>query len=140
MSSFIAGIFFTSGMTIPAATTMLVALSRTQTIYLVAFFGALGALIGDFLIFRFIKDRIALYILEIVKHIRFKLPSLPLPKWAIKILLPIGGVLILASPLPDEIGLLLMGLTKTKSVYLFPLIFIVKFLGIMAIGTLSRAF
>jgi len=59
VGSFVAGIFFVSIFTAAPATVVLIELLRANTIIEVALFGGLGALIGDLIIFRFIKDAFA---------------------------------------------------------------------------------
>jgi hypothetical protein len=43
---------------------------------------------------------------------------------------PILGALIIASPLPDEFGLALLGLSRTRISILIPVSFIMNFLGV----------
>jgi hypothetical protein len=56
LGSVIAGIFFTSIFTIAIATAALAELSSANNPLMIAFFGALGALLGDSLIFYFFRD------------------------------------------------------------------------------------
>lgn len=129
IASFIAGIFFTSVFTIAPAAVALVSIVNVP-IVTVAFWGALGAMIGDLIMFFFIGDRFAEDLLDSIKpsvtrHIinSFHFGFL---KW----LSPILGALIIASPLPDEFGLALLGLSKTKLSVLIPVAFAMNFVGI----------
>ena len=74
-----------------------------------------GAMLGDLIIFFFIRDRFADDIIHSMKPSvsRHVLNSFHLGflKW----ISPILGALIIASPLPDEFGLTLLGLSKTRA-------------------------
>lgn len=135
--SFAAGFFFTSAFTIAPAAVVLAKLSATVSPFAVAFFGALGAMCGDLAIFLFIRDRLA----EDIKGFfrgraaRRFLNSFHLGFW--KWLAPLLGALIIASPLPDELGLSLLGLSRTRVAILLPLAFIMNFLGILAVAGIT---
>jgi len=77
----IAGIFFTYGFTAAPATIFLILLAQNENIILSAFIGGIGAMIGDYLIFKLIRhsfhDEIEkLRNEKIIKHINKKSPSL----------------------------------------------------------------
>ncbi len=139
IGSFVAGMFFTSVFTTVIATVVLAEIAQSNSIYLVAFLGALGALLGDWIIFRFIRDRLSenfLYLIKKTGSERFTaIFRLGLFKW----LVPLFGALIVASPLPDELGLAMMGLSKMKTSLFIPLSFTLNFLGILAIGFIAKA-
>lgn len=131
-TSFLAGIFFTSIFTIAPAAIAFVDIADTS-MTVVAFWGALGALCGDLILFYFIRDRFAENLIASVRPsvIKNVLNSFHLGfmKW----LSPILGALIIASPLPDELGLTLLGISKTKISILIPISFVMNFIGIMAL-------
>lgn len=128
-SSFLAGIFFTSIFTIAPAAIALVDIANSS-ITTVAFWGALGALCGDLVLFYFIRDHFAENLIasvkpSVTKHVLNSF-HLGFMKW----LSPILGALIIASPLPDELGLTLLGISKTKISILIPISFVMNFVGI----------
>lgn len=138
--SFVAGLFFTSVFTVAPATVVLGALARSNSIFWVAALGGLGALIGDFIIFRFIRDSVSediTYLVERTKGGKKLLAVFRNRKlgWFTSVL----GALIVASPLPDEIGLAMMGLSKTKTSLFIPLSFLLNFAGILIVGLVARA-
>ncbi|MFA5084397.1 MAG: hypothetical protein WC475_03420 [Candidatus Paceibacterota bacterium] len=139
IGSFIAGIFFVSVFTAAPATVVLAEIVKTNSIFWVAFFGGIGALAGDLIIFRFVKDNLSadfLYLVKKSKSERFmSIFRLKLFRW----LVPFVGALIVASPLPDEIGLAMMGLAKMKTALFVPLSFLLNFLGILVIGLIAKA-
>lgn len=138
--SFIAGLFFTSIFTTAPAIVTFGELARINSIVPVALFGALGAVIGDLIIFRFIRDKFSEHILKLVSHRSawkriMALFKLKLFRWAS---LFVGG-LIIASPLPDELGISILGFSKIKTSWFIPLSFLFNFIGIVLIGLVARA-
>ncbi len=138
LSSFLVGLFFISIATVTPATILLIELFKTNSIIEVSIFAGAAAVVGDLFIFRFIKTHLAddlLFLAQKVRHERAKeILNLKIFRWIV----PLVGALIIASPLPDEIGLMLMGLSKTKSKIFIPLSFILNFLGILIIGLTTR--
>jgi len=138
IGSFVAGMFFTSVFTTVPATVVLAEIAQSNSIYLVAFLGGLGALLGDWIIFRFIRDTLSADFLYLIKKTGFErftaIFRLGLFKW----LVPFIGALVVASPLPDELGLAMMGLSKMKTSLFIPLSFTLNFLGILAIGLIAK--
>ena len=115
LGAFIAGLLFVSTFTIAAGSVILATLSQTLPIPLVILAAGVGAVIGDLLIFRFIKDNVAEEILPIYNelvnksHIK-KILHTKYFSWT----LPVMGTLIIASPLPDELGVSLLGLSQIR--------------------------
>ena len=138
--TFVAGILFTYGFTAAPATAIFLILAQQQNIYLASLIGGLGALIGDLFIFSFIKHSFADEIRKlsrerIVKYFDSRLPSI-LKKY----FLPVAAGFIIASPLPDEIGVSLLAASKIISTKIFSIIsyllntagiFVILFIGNM---------
>ena len=138
--SFVIGIFFTSAFTIAPAAIFLAELSQSISPWMVALFGALGAMCGDLILFLFIRDRLTedikgLFPKSAVRHF---LNSFHLGFW--KWLSPMLGAFIIASPLPDEFGVSLLGLSRVKVAVLLPVAFVMNFLGILALAGVVRLF
>ena len=138
--SFVIGIFFTSAFTIAPAAIFLAQLSQTISPWTVALFGALGAMCGDLILFLFIRDRLASDIESLFRKsaVRHFLNSLSLGFW--KWLAPILGALIIASPLPDEFGVSLLGLSRVRVAVLLPIVFVMNFLGILLVAGVANLF
>lgn len=138
IGSVIAGFFWTSIFTVAPATVALAEISHANSILGVALFGAVGALLGDLIIFRFVKDNLSediAYLIQRTKKDRwFAVFRLKIFRW----LTPLLGALIIASPLPDEIGLTLLGIsqTQTKTLILVSLSF--NFIGILIVGLVAQ--
>src|SRR3989338_294601 len=139
IGSFIAGIFFVSVFTAAPATVALGEIAQSNSVMVVAILGGLGALIGDLIIFRFVKDRVSEhfdYLIKISKSKRLlSIFKLKLFRWIV----PFVGALIIASPLPDEIGVAMLGLSKMKNSYFILLSFLLNSAGILIIGLIAKA-
>ena len=115
LGAFLAGFLFVSTFTIAMSSVILATLSQTLPVPLVILAAGIGAVIGDLLIFRFIKDNVAEEILPIYNelvnksHIK-KILHTKYFSWT----LPVMGTLIMASPLPDELGISLLSISQIK--------------------------
>ncbi|MBP9710908.1 MAG: hypothetical protein KBD50_01450 [Candidatus Pacebacteria bacterium] len=139
--SFVAGLFFTSIFTTAPAIVTLGEIAQVYPIFLTALAGAAGAVVGDLIIFRFVKDRFSDHLMEVfgaqggrkrLKHL-LKIRSF---RWLTFLL----GGLIIASPLPDELGVALLGFSKMKVSGFIFISFIFNFIGILIIGIAARSF
>ncbi|MBI2676487.1 MAG: hypothetical protein HYX21_00830 [Candidatus Yanofskybacteria bacterium] len=138
VGSFVAGILFVSVFTAAPATVALGEIAQSNSVITVAIIGGLGALIGDLLIFRFVRDRVYqdfTYLVKVSKSERlvsiFKLKLF-------RLLIPFIGALIVASPLPDEVGLAMLGLSRIKTSVFIPLSFLLNSAGILIIGLIAK--
>ncbi|OWK27181.1 MAG: hypothetical protein US76_00825 [Parcubacteria group bacterium GW2011_GWA2_38_13b] len=138
LGSLLAGIFFVSIFTVAPSAVILVEIMQSNPIWEVALFGGIGALIGDLLIFSFIKESLTEDIKLIINKNKYErlisIFHLKFFRWFV----PFIGALVVASPLPDEIGLAMMGLSKMKTVIFIPISFILNFLGILVIGLIAK--
>lgn len=119
--TFAAGILFTYGFTAAPATAIFLILAGQQNIYLASIIGGLGALIGDLFIFSFIRQSFADEIMKlsrekIVSYFNGKMPGI-IKKYT----LPVVAGFIIASPLPDEIGVAMLAASRVISTKIFVL-------------------
>ena len=138
IGSFIAGFFFVSAFTVAPSIAMFSDLSRTDSIYMVALVGSIGALVGDLLIFQFVEDHLFMDFKEYIKHSKFRKIIFVFKYKFLRWIFSILGALIVASPLPDDLGLAMMGLTKINTYIFIPLCLVLNFIGILGIELLAR--
>ncbi len=134
IGSLVAGLAFTSIFTTAPAVIILGEIAKTSSVWQVALLGAVGALVGDLLMFKFLRDRLArdfyaLFHIDMNQRY-FRLPRF---RWLMYLL----GAIIIASPFPDELGLAILGFSNTKTNLVIPTSFIFNFLGILAIASLA---
>lgn len=135
---FIAGMFFTSMFTIAPASVALFEIAQTTNLGTVMVWGALGAVIGDLILFLFIRDGITADLKTLLKGKYFK----RMVRWShfgfMRWLGPVIGALLIASPLPDELGLAMMGMSRVKTPLFIPIVFVMNMLGIYLVVALGR--
>jgi hypothetical protein len=140
VDSFLAGFFFTSVFTTAPAIAAFGEMSRLGSLPVIAFFGALGAVCGDYLIFKFMRDKFADHVSQVVelRSMRKRFKHLIKLRFFRQFTFLLGGIII-ASPLPDELGLTLLGFSKIKTSWFLPLSFVFNFIGIYFVGLAARA-
>lgn len=137
LGAFIAGILFVSTFTAATGILVLLVLAEQLSVIELGIIAGIGAVVGDFLIFRFIQDDLVAEVKPIYEqfgggHISKVLHSRYF-SWS----LPVIGAMLIASPLPDEIGISLLGLSKMKTYQFIILSFGLNALGIMFVITSS---
>jgi len=138
IGAFIAGIFFVSTFTVATSALVLLTLAETLSPIEIGLIAGLGAVVGDILIFNLIKDDLANEIEEIYdqldnkRHLK-KLFHSKYFNW----LLPIFGAIIIASPLPDELGISLINLSKMSRIKFVLLSYALNSIGIFIIVSSS---
>lgn len=139
VGSFVAGLFFTSVFTIAPAIVMFGELAQENGHLLtMAIIGGLGAAIGDLVLFRFVRDRFMEDLSAAVGKVRLRHTLHVLRFSPVRWLFAFAGAAIIASPLPDELGLMLMGVAKMPTVLFIPLVFAMNAVGIFLIGAVAR--
>lgn len=131
VGAFFAGMLFVSTFTVATGAIILLVLAETLSPIEIGFIAGLGAVIGDFVIFRFVKDGLVREIKRIYhkidrSHHLKKIFHTKYFSWT----LPVIGAVIIASPLPDEVGVSLMGISKLKTYQFLLLSFILNAIGI----------
>ncbi|MFH0876546.1 MAG: hypothetical protein V1859_11520 [archaeon] len=133
---FLAGIFYAYGFTSGPAVGVLLIISRHVNIFVAGLIGGLGSLLGDFLIFEFIRVGFEDEIKKLSHEHIFK--SIDIPKIIKKGIMPLIAFVFIASPLPDEIGVSILAATKIPTKFFAIIsytlntagIFFILFLGI----------
>ncbi|MEM4347147.1 MAG: hypothetical protein QW802_00985 [Candidatus Altiarchaeota archaeon] len=148
IGAFISGVLFTYGFTAAPATAILLILSKEQNIFLAGIIAGFGSLVGDLIIFSMIRYSFADEIeklsrerglIAIHKKISEKTPSL-FRRYLGKYITTILAGFIIASPLPDEIGVSLLASSRVISIKKFSLIsYFLNTAGIFAILFLGKS-
>jgi len=138
IGAFIAGIFFVSTFTVAPAAVVLYHLADSLHPLEIALLAGLGAMIGDYIIFKYLKDKIFIELRPLfMKHgwpyMRILYRS-PYFAW----MLPVFGAFIIASPFPDEVGVGILGMSKIKRWQFFLLSLVLNAVGIFLVVTIAR--
>lgn len=139
LGAFLVGIFFVSTFTVAPASVVLFYLAKELAPLEVALFAGLGGVVGDYIIFRFLKDRVFGELKPVFMRlggVRLShLISTPFFAWTA----PVLGAIIIASPLPDEVGVGLLGISRLKNWQFLLLSLILNSAGIFIIISLAKA-
>lgn len=140
VGSLVAGLMFTSSLTVSISIGIIAILAEKLNPLTLALVGGLGAMLGDYLLFRFIKDKLGTEVEELVgrketNHLAHFL-KLRYIAWS----LPIIGGLVIASPLPDEVGIGLLGISKVSTWKLLLISYISNAFGILAVASVAKVF
>lgn len=153
IGALIAGMLFTYGLTTAPATAILYMLGKNLNPFLIAILGAGGAVVSDYLIFKFVKDKL----MEEIKTLSEEISNRSRPfsnlilseqfrvmiwkkisrsrVW--KKIIPIIAGFIIASPLPDELGAALFGASKYEPKKFILYSYLLNFAGILGISYLA---
>lgn len=137
--AFIAGFFFVSIFTVAPAAVVIYDLATKLNPYEVAILAGAGGVVGDYLILRFLKNKVFKELTPLLKEAKGirKISHLfrtPYFSW----LIPIIGAALIASPMPDEVGVGMLGLSKIKNWQFLLITFILNAVGIFIIVALAR--
>lgn len=140
IGSFISGLFFVSVFTVAPASAILFDIAKTLNPYLVALFAGTGAVLGDYLILRILKDSVFEELSPLFKKVHGSFLATIFASPFFAWMIPLIGAIIIASPLPDEVGISLMGLSKIKNWQFILVTFLLNSAGIFIVIILAKAF
>jgi len=137
VGAFFAGMLFVLSFTAAIGAIILFILAEYLSPLEIGLIAGLGAMVGDFTMFRFVKDDLVnelepLYERFGGNHLNHMLHTKYF-HWT----LPLIGALIIASPLPDEIGVSLMGIYKMKTYKFILVSFLLNAIGIFIVISAS---
>jgi hypothetical protein len=138
LGAFLAGILFVSTFTVATSALVLLVLAETLSPLEIGLIAGLGAVVGDMLIFNLIKDNLTNEIEEIYDqmdtgHHLKKLFHSKYFSWT----LPVVGAVIIASPLPDEMGISLINLSKMSTFKFILISYALNSIGIFLVVSAS---
>lgn len=138
IGALIAGMIFVSSFTVAISAVVLGIMVQNVHPMALALIGGVGAVIGDYLIFKLVRSNLQKEITSILgmnntAHIKILLHSKYIA-W----MLPIIGIFIIASPLPDELGVSLLGISKMSEGKFILISYISNALGILAIVSVAK--
>lgn len=136
---FIAGMLFVSIFTAIPALVLLLSFSEFNPL-IVALIAGLGSMVGDYLILKYAEDQVAYElkplafkfgIPQTIAYLQGRKPTLGLVR--------LIGALIIASPLPDEIGIGLLGMGKLNKISFLVICYVLNAAGILLILLAGKA-
>ncbi len=131
----VTGVLYSSVFTIATATVVFVQLAAAGvSIPLLALCGGIGGMFADLSMFQIIRSTVLDDVMRYAqRHTQGLFSRFTHFHW-FRLLMVVVGALIIATPLPDEIGLALMGLGKARWRVVAILSLILNIIGIALIG------
>ena len=136
LGAFFAGFFYTYGATTAFSVATFFILAKVLNPWILALLGALGSIVSEYIIYDFVSERSGKTIK--IGNKEYKIPEIK-SKFVKKISPLIAGFII-ASPLPDELAAVFLGVEKYDIKKFILLAFIFNFIGILFIVALGRIF
>lgn len=133
ISEIVAGILYTSFLTSPISVAMLVVLARENNPVMTALLAGAGAAFADILMLKFFRGQLSSNLNQASKQLGLKRFNSILQKLHLGFMVPLAGAIIVASPLPDELGLIMLGVSKLKYREIAVLTYILNTAGILLI-------
>lgn len=127
------GVMFVSFFTAAPAVAILLAFADSYNPVVIALVAGCGAMFGDYIILRFAKDKIGRELKPVVKKMKLIGFINQLHKKRYKPITATIGAIIIASPLPDEAGVALLGLSHISTLQLLLLTFALNSGGILVL-------
>lgn len=140
LAEFVAGMLFTSFLTTPFSIALFYVLSQSTSPLQIALIGGVGAAVGDILIVSIFRNSFFDDFKTLEKTLKLKRAFRFFHHSHFSHLAPLLGVLIIASPFPDELGLMMLGASKLKYIQLLILTYILNTAGIFFVSLGTRAF
>lgn len=127
----IAGMLFTSFFTTAPALVMLVGFAKIYDPLTITFYAAIGSAIGDWIILKVFEEKVGYELMPLVK--KFQLGSFlrTIRRKKNREKTTLLGMLAIASPLPDEIGIGLLGVSHLPIISLLIITFLLNAAGIL---------
>lgn len=137
LGAVIGGMMFASTFTVATGGLILLTLAKTMSPIFLIIFGALGAAATDFLIFHFVRDAVVSEVTPIYDRITGSHLKKILHTRYFAWTLPVLGAFFIASPLPDELGISLLGLEQitTRKFILISLVSHTVGMSLLVIGS-----
>ena len=133
-----AGMLFVSSFTAAISIVVIGIMAENINPVALGLIGGVGAVTGDYLVFKLVRSNIQkelsmLFGGEATSHVKAVLHS-KYVAWT----LPIIGAFIIASPLPDELGVSLLGISKMSDARFILISYISNAVGILMIASVAK--
>lgn len=145
LSAFVAGILYESTITVATSIVILLVLAEELSPLQIAVPAAMGAVLGDLIVFHLVKDNLSREIEPLTKTIEHELGSRKvralkhiLHTKYFNLTLPVLAAILIGSPFPNELAWGLMGMTKIKTYQVVLVSFAFNFAGIVLILSASN--
>lgn len=138
ISAFVGGALFVSFFTLPIGIIIILVLAENLPLFPLAVAAGIGGVIADYIIFRIVRDNLSDEIEQLYNDFGGRHLTHLLHTSYFHWMVPLIGAILIASPLPDELGVSLMGLSKMKTVRFLEIAFLLDVGGVLLVLWLSQ--
>ena len=136
---FITGMLSVSFFTLVPSVVLLVEMAPHYDPFAMAVVAGAGAMVGDWAIMFFFREKVFEELTPLLRHFHIpRLARLMKHKYASWVFFVFGAIVV-ATPLPDELGLALLGISHFRASYVLAICFVLNALGIFGIIMAARA-
>ena len=136
---FLVGILSVSFFTALPAFVLLVQFAQQFDPVALAIVAGAGAMIGDWLLLQFFEERVFRELKPVFSKLHVDALFKKLQRRSMAWILLLVGVVVLTTPVPDEIGIALLGISHVKKPVLLIICFALNTLGMLTIVLTARA-
>lgn len=136
---FIAGLLSVSFFTAAPAVVLMVDLSTQLEPYWLALIIAAGSTVGDWLALKFYDEKVFAELKPLFKRLGLSSIIRIMRNRFTSWILFLAGAFIIATPIPDEVGLSLMGISKIRKRYILFICFLLNMFGALTLILVTRA-
>jgi hypothetical protein len=133
LGSLIGGFLFVSTFTFGIGAIILTALAENYPLPIIALFAGVGGVLGDLLILKFVRDNLLHEIEPLYRRFGGNTISKIFYSHFFAWTLPVLGAIIIASPLPDELGVTLLGISNIRISRFILISFVLDTVGVFLI-------
>ncbi len=138
IGALLAGMIFVSSFTAAISIVVIGIMAQNINPIALGLIGGVGAVIGDYLIFKLVRSHLQdelsmLFGKDGTSYVKALLRSRYIA-W----MLPLIGIFILASPLPDELGVSLLGISKISEARFILISYVSNAAGILMIASVAK--
>lgn len=133
LAEFVAGMLYTSFLTSPIALSMLFVIAESNNPIIIALVGGFGAVIGDLILIHILRKNVGKDLSYMGKFFLIHRIRAFLKLYKLDFLIVLTGAIIIASPFPDELGLVMLGATNMNYKQLALLTYILDTTGILLV-------
>jgi len=139
LGALIGGIFFAYSFSVGFGVVILLTLAETMPHLLLALVAGFGTMLGDLLVFNLVRKNIKKKVTKFYRLLdRQSFLRRILDRKKFSWVLPTLGMIILASPFPDELGVAIIGESDMKESHFKIVSFLLNFLGIYILISILR--
>lgn len=138
IGALIAGALFVSSFTVVISAVVIGIMTQNINPMALALIGGVGAVMGDYIVFKLVRSHLQEELVMLFGRAGTSYAKMFIKSKYIAWMLPIIGVFIIASPLPDELGVSLLGISKISEARFILISYISNAVGILMVASVAK--